>query len=76
VTSEQGSKTDLLKNADCQHFQHFQGKSAFLRGLATAQSKTTTFNRKLFFDVFDLKASVPVPHFDAWFDSVLGCMVR
>jgi hypothetical protein len=53
--SEKGSKTDLLKNADR---QHFKGKSAFLRGLATVQSKTTTLKSKTIFDVFDLKAWV------------------
>jgi hypothetical protein len=42
--SEKGSKPDLLKNTDC---QHFQGKSAFLRGLAWLPC-----NRKPFFFFF------------------------
>ena len=50
--SEKGSKTCLLKNADC---QHFVGKIGLLEGSgnhATMQSKTTTLQSKTIFRCF------------------------
>jgi hypothetical protein len=41
--SEKGSKTDLLKTADC---QHFSGKAGLFEGSGYVQSKTTTLQSK------------------------------